>query len=243
MKVLINGGLNLSTLDGWWAEAYSTVVGWALGDDHQQEDDHATDAADADQLYTMLEQQVIPEFYDRDDAGIPVSWIHRMRESMARLTPQFSAVRCVREYTEKHYVPLAGAYRARRADVSRTAEQLLSWKGQLAEHCHKLRFGAIKVETEENQHWFDVQVYLDDLDPESIQVELYVDSINGSRCCAACNGAWRISARCRKCISLFGISSRYAPGQRLYAQNRPISSCRICAVGICRDSLVSIIVG
>lgn len=113
MKVLVNGALNLSELDGWWAEAYTPDVGWALGDGGEHGEDPNWDAAEAEQLYTLLEQQVIPEFYNRDETGVPLAWIHRMRESMARLTPAFSATRCVREYTDKHYVPLAAAYRRR----------------------------------------------------------------------------------------------------------------------------------
>ncbi len=89
MKVLVNGGLNLSELDGWWVEAYSPDVGWALGDGKEHGDDPALDAAEADALYTLLEQNVIPEFYTRDDKGIPIAWVARMRESMARLTPQY----------------------------------------------------------------------------------------------------------------------------------------------------------
>ena len=101
MKVLVNGGLNLSELDGWWAEAYTPEVGWALGDGQEHGDDPAWDAAEAEALYDLLEQEVIPEFYTRDQKGIPTAWVARMRESMARLTPRFSANRAVREYTEQ----------------------------------------------------------------------------------------------------------------------------------------------
>ena len=86
MKVLVNGGINLSELDGWWAEAYTPDVGWALGDGQEHGDDPAWDAAEADALYDLLERKVIPEFYTRDEHGIPVAWVARMRESMARLT-------------------------------------------------------------------------------------------------------------------------------------------------------------
>jgi glycogen phosphorylase len=180
MKVLVNGGLNFSVLDGWWAEAYSSDVGWALGDGQEHSDDRATDAADAEQLYTLLEQEIIPEFYDRDEAGIPMHWINRMRESMARLTPRFSATRSVEEYTGKYYEPLSAAYRHRSSDGSKIAEELLSWDRQLSQHWCKLRFGPLKVETEENQHRFDVQVYLDDIDPNAIQVELYANAADRS---------------------------------------------------------------
>ena len=99
MKVLVNGGLNLSELDGWWAEAYTPEVGWALGDGREHDNDTAWDAVEAGQLYDLLEQQVVPEFYRRDENGIPTAWVARMRESMARLTPRFSANRAVREYS------------------------------------------------------------------------------------------------------------------------------------------------
>ena len=88
MKVLVNGGINLSELDGWWAEAYTPEVGWALGDGQEHGDDPAWDAAEAEALYDLLEREVIPEFYTRDANGIPTAWVARMRESMARLTPQ-----------------------------------------------------------------------------------------------------------------------------------------------------------
>jgi glycogen phosphorylase len=158
MKVLVNGGLNLSELDGWWAEAYSPDVGWALGDGREHGDDPAWDAAEANRLYTLLEQELIPEFYHRDEPGIPVDWINRMRESMVRLTPAFSANRSVREYTEKHYIPLAAAYLPRLSDGNRTARDLLEWKRQVSQHWPKLRFGSLRVETEGLQHVFQVQV-------------------------------------------------------------------------------------
>lgn len=177
MKVLVNGGLNLSELDGWWAEAYTPDVGWALGDGHEHGDDPAWDAAEAEQLYTLLEQRVIPEFYNRDESGVPVAWIHRMRESMARLTPAFSATRCVREYTQKHYVPLAAAYRRRSSDENRTAANLLHWQCQLSDHWSRLRFGPMRVETVADEHRFLVQVHLNELDPDAVQVELYAGAL------------------------------------------------------------------
>ena len=99
MKVLVNGGINLSELDGWWAEAYAPDIGWALGDGREHDDDPAWDAVEAEALYGLLEREVIPEFYARDERGIPRAWVARMRESMARLTPRFSTNRAVREYT------------------------------------------------------------------------------------------------------------------------------------------------
>ena len=80
MKVLVNGGINLSELDGWWAEAYTPDVGWALGDGEEHGDDPAWDTIEAEALYDLLERKVIPEFYAHNEQGIPSAWVARMRE-------------------------------------------------------------------------------------------------------------------------------------------------------------------
>jgi starch phosphorylase len=179
MKVLVNGGINLSELDGWWAEAYTPEVGWALGDGQEHGDDPAWDAAEAEALYDRLEREVIPEFYTRDDKGIPTAWVARMRESMARLTPRFSATRTVREYTEQHYLPAAAACRLRTADKGAAGRQIIEWRHRLEQKWASVRFGEVKVETKGGQHVFDVQVYFDDLDPNTLPAELYADGVNG----------------------------------------------------------------
>ena len=172
MKVLVNGGLNLSELDGWWVEAYSPEVGWALGDGQEHGPDPAWDAIEADQLYDLLEREVTAEFFTRDASGIPVSWVARMRESLARLTPRFSAERAVREYTERHYLPA----------VARSADQgarLAAWHQALERQWHQLGFGAVNVATVGEQHGVEVQVRLGELDPDAIRVELYADGLGG----------------------------------------------------------------
>jgi starch phosphorylase len=179
MKVLVNGGINLSELDGWWVEAYTPEVGWALGDGQEHGDDPAWDAAEAEALYDLLEREVIPEFYARDEHGIPTAWVARMRESMARLTPRYSADRTVREYTEQYYLPAAAAYRARAADKGAEGRQVVEWRHTLERDWSKLRLGETKVETANGHHAFDVQVYVDDLDPKLVRVELYADGANG----------------------------------------------------------------
>jgi starch phosphorylase len=179
MKVLVNGGINLSELDGWWAEAYSPEVGWALGDGKEHGDDPAWDAAEAEALYTLLEQKVIPLFYDRDRNGNPSGWIARMRESMGRLTPRFSANRTVREYTEEYYLPAAGTYRLRAANKGAAGAEVVSWRYAIEQNWWKLRFGEVNVASDEAKHTFEVQVYLGDLDPDTVRVELYAEGANG----------------------------------------------------------------
>jgi starch phosphorylase len=179
MKVLVNGGINLSELDGWWAEAYTPEVGWALGDGLEHGDDPTWDAIEAETLYDLLEREVIPEFYARDEQGIPTAWVARMRESMGRLTPLFSASRTVREYTEQHYLPAASAYRERAAAKGAAGAQVVSWQHTLEQKWATLRFGEVKVETDGGRHVFEAQVYLDALDPNAVRVELYADGVDG----------------------------------------------------------------
>jgi len=179
MKVLVNGGLNISELDGWWAEAYSPEVGWAIGDGQEHDDDPSWDASEAEALYRLLEREVVPEFYARNEKGIPVAWVARMRESMARLTPAFSSNRVVRQYTEEHYLPAAASYSARAADDGRLGLDLLNWQEALSKHWSALRFGSATLSEQGEQYLFQVQVYLDELDPEAVQVELYVEGHNG----------------------------------------------------------------
>ena len=179
MKVLVNGGLNLSELDGWWAEAYSPEVGWALGDGKEHGEDPAWDASEAEALYTILEEQVRPAFYTRDQNGLPAAWVARMRESMARLTPRFSANRSVREYTETYYLSAAAGYRERARDRGALAASLLKWREALIQYWASVRFGELHVETSGGRHAFHVQVYLGDLAPEAVRVELYADPLDG----------------------------------------------------------------
>jgi starch phosphorylase len=180
MKVLVNGGINVSELDGWWAEAYTPEVGWALGDGQEHDSDPVWDAVEAEALYDLLEREVIPEFYARDQQGIPVAWVARMRESMARLTPLFSTNRAVCEYTEQHYLPAAAAYRERAADNGAIGLDVVNWRHALEQHWGALRFGELKVETVGQQHAFEVQVYLHELDPNNVRVELYADGTSGA---------------------------------------------------------------
>jgi len=179
MKVLVNGGINLSELDGWWAEAYTPAVGWALGDGQEHGDDPAWDAAEAIALYERLEREVIPEFYTRDESGIPTAWVKRMRESMARLTPRFAADRAVREYTEQHYLPASAAYRDRAANKGAVGRQVVDWQHAVDQKWGSLRFGDLRVETNEDHHVFEVEIFLSDLGKNAVRVELYADGING----------------------------------------------------------------
>ncbi|MGC9158099.1 MAG: alpha-glucan family phosphorylase [Terracidiphilus sp.] len=191
MKVLVNGGINLSELDGWWAEAYTPEVGWAIGDGQEHGDDPGWDAAEAEALYDLLEREVAPEFYQRDSQGIPAAWVKRMRESMARLAPEFSANRSVRQYTEEFYLPAAASYRARAAGQGAAGRAIAAWRQALEQHWDALRFAGMKVETDGSRHDFEIQIHLGGLDPEAVRVELYAEGIEGQP--AFCQPMQRLS--------------------------------------------------
>jgi starch phosphorylase len=175
MKVLVNGGINLSVLDGWWAEAYTPEVGWALGDGLQHDGDPVWDAIEAEALYELLEREVIPEFYNRDEQGIPTRWVKRMRESMAQLTPRFSANRTVCEYTQQHYLPAVAAFLKRAADNCAEGVNIVKWQRLLQQNWSMIRFGEVKVETIGEQNLVEVMIYLGEIGPEAVCVELYAN--------------------------------------------------------------------
>ena len=154
-------------------------VGWALGDGQEHGDDPAWDAVEAGALYDLLERKLIPEFYARDESGTPTAWVKRMRESMARLTPRFSTNRTVREYTEQHYLPAAAAYRQRVADQGALGRQVVDWQHAVDQKWGSLGFGDVRGDTDSGQHVVEDEIFLSDLDPNAVRVELHADAING----------------------------------------------------------------
>jgi len=205
MKVLVNGGLNLSELDGWWAEAYSPEVGWVLGNGREG----CGDGAEAEELYQRLEHEVIPEFYARDENGIPTAWVARMRESMARLTLQFSANRVIRQYTEESYLPAVAEYGRRCADKGAPAVQIVRWQRDLARQWAGLRFGQVRVVATGDHHTFEVEVHLGGIDPSAVQVEIFANGLNG-------NDPFRQVMTCAGVLA-------GDPGSRLYSVRVPAS--------------------
>jgi glycogen phosphorylase len=178
MKVLVNGGLNVSELDGWWAEAYSPEVGWALGDGNEHRDG-SYDAIEAEALYRMLEQDIVPMFYARDPAGLSRAWVQRMRASMAQLAPRFSSVRMLQEYVRDGYLPAAAAYRRRTADEGRVGRELAAWAARLRRHWQDIRMADL-VATREQHGWrFALQVYLGDIAADEVEVELFAEPAGG----------------------------------------------------------------
>ena len=177
MKVLVNGGLLLSTLDGWWAEAYDPAIGWQVGDGIEH--DGSGDFREAERIYELLEKEIVPEFYARDADGVARTWVARIRESVGRLTALFGSDRMVREYVEQAYLPVAARYRKRAAKGGRLGRELQRWSALLDESWERLRISKVIVDERTNGWDFEIHVYLDELGPDLVRVELYADALHG----------------------------------------------------------------
>jgi starch phosphorylase len=174
MKVLVNGGLDLSELDGWWAEGYEPGVGWALG---SPDGAHLDDATEGEQLYRLLETEVVPAFYERDPDGLPRAWLARVRASMIRLTPRFSANRLVAEYVEHHYLPAARRARAMGGRGGGVAAEAAASRDRLRLAWGALDFGDTQVRGRGRAARVVVPVRLGTLEPADIVVQLYREPV------------------------------------------------------------------
>jgi glucan phosphorylase len=147
MKVIQNGGLNVSIRDGWWKEAYEPEVGWAIGEQYDQGSplsDAARDADDAQDLYRIIESEVLPLFYSRDERGVPVGWIDKCHASGRALAPKFHATRMLDQYGREHYGP---AHKATTA--------LLQEGGRLAKQRAEARLAAQKAFQQVSVEWLE----------------------------------------------------------------------------------------
>lgn len=174
MKVLVNGGINLSVLDGWWEEAFKSDVGWAIGDDDVL-DAPARDLRDAKALYDILENEVVPLFYTRDEEGLPSKWIARIRSSLSRLTPAYSSSRMVQEYIDRLYLPAAGEFRRRIGNNGAPAVAMRDWEVRLRRAWPQLHIGEPAVSRDNDLWKISAPIYLGEIGVEEVRVELYAE--------------------------------------------------------------------
>jgi starch phosphorylase len=132
MKAALNGSLNLSILDGWWAEFYDEENGWAIPSADSAGDGAERDKLEADSMYDLIEHQIAPRFYDRGDDGVPHRWVQSIRHTLSTLSPALSADRMVREYVERLYIPAARAEEEISAAAYQPARELAAWKARVA---------------------------------------------------------------------------------------------------------------
>jgi len=175
MKILANGGLNLSVPEGWWEEAYDPELGWAVGDGEAC-DEAARDNSDALDLYDILETEVVPEFYACDASGLPTRWLARIRKSLARLTPTYSSTRMLHEHIEQLYLPAAAEFRRRTEGGGAPAAALREWELRLRRGWNLLHIGESIATRGKGQWRFSVPVHLGEIGADDLRIELFAEA-------------------------------------------------------------------
>ena len=186
MKVLPNGGLNLSILDGWWCEGYRPDAGWAIGKGEEYQDFSHQDYVESNALYDILENDIIPLYYGRGADGLPHAWIERMKSSLKNLSPLFSTNRMIWEYTERFYIPAAEYHARMTANGNERAKKLTEWKRFIISKWNEVRVenvDASRPGTHRVGDGFEIgaDVRLGAIDPKDVCVEVYFGPLNSQR--------------------------------------------------------------
>ena len=177
MKSVANGGLHMSVLDGWWWEAYRPGLGWAVGRDRVDDDPEVQDAFDANSIYDLLENELVPAFYDRDSEGIPQAWVRRMKDSIAAFGPVFNTSRMVAEYATTAYGPAAASWNRLLADDLREARDVSQWLEHVIPAWPAVKVLSVEDDASEGRAvgepiGVSVQVYPGQLQPKDIRVDV-----------------------------------------------------------------------
>ncbi|MCU0498927.1 MAG: alpha-glucan family phosphorylase [Anaerolineae bacterium] len=182
MKVVYNGGLNFSILDGWWAEAYRPEVGWAIGNGEEYTNTDQQDVVESQALYNVLEQDIIPLFYDRARDGLPRGWIEKVKASIQDLAPFFNTRRMVQEYAEMYYLPSFERFEEMTTPDLSKGLNYAAWKVNLNAAWRQLRVLEVNVPQEYlkvgNEMTVSARVFLGQLRPEDVRVQLYYGQLN-----------------------------------------------------------------
>jgi len=217
MKLAPNGGLNLSVLDGWWAEGYNGNNGWAIGAEIVDGTIEFQNEVDASSLYQLLENQIIPLYYAKPDGKLPLAWLQLMRESIRSVTPVFNTHRMVKEYAERLYIPAAKSYEEFGQDNCAGATQLSQWKSKMRKDWPQVRIYDVQVSNKDKQNILvgeslqvSAHVHLGAVDPNHVRVEAYHGESE--------NGGIKNPA-----VTILNESSQNGDGSYIYQGNVPAS--------------------
>jgi len=190
MKAAINGSLNMSTLDGWWCEAYRPDVGWVIGASEIYEDHNYQDTVESQAIYNILENETVPFFYTRQADNMPRAWICKMKNSIRLLAPIFNTHRMIAEYTRKCYNPAAARWRYLNAEAMSRARALSMWKSNMKKAWPEFAIKDVKVQANSAQNDkplnpkhaqlkygselnIEALIKLGDVRPDDVSVEVY----------------------------------------------------------------------
>jgi len=183
MKAAVNGVLNVSILDGWWDEAYSRNVGWAIGSGESYDDHEYQDKIESEALYNLLENEVIPLFYKRGRSDFPRKWLELMKNSMSKICPFFNTNRMVREYTEWYYAPAMNKFDNLYENDQQRAKEIAEWKNKIQKNWKKIQFISVEQNGKReyqvgNEMSITAKIKLDGLNPDDVNVEIYHGFLN-----------------------------------------------------------------
>jgi len=185
-KVCINGAINFSILDGWWCEGYNGKNGWAIGDDTFYDNEYNQDNADCNSIYSTLEKQIVPLFYDRDENGIPNGWTEVMKESIKSLTALYGTHRMVQEYNQKFYIPSMERIEKMVENNYGFAKKMADWKSNIEKNWSQVQIISDKTMNQLKEQKtvsgevlrISTSVYLGCIDPTDVKVEIYYGNVN-----------------------------------------------------------------
>lgn len=184
MKAMLNGVLQCSTRDGWWDEAYKedNSLGWAIGKGESYEDTEYQDFVEVQTLYTILENEIIPEFYARGQGGIPRGWVRKMKYALTQLAPRFNAHRMLVDYQETAYMPALHAYSALAENDFALAKELSDWRAHVTEQWKNVTIRDVQNHTEKHIHvgavlHIKATLHLSGINPDHVRVEIYAGTV------------------------------------------------------------------
>src|SRR6202048_3902100 len=217
MKCAPNGGINLSVLDGWWHEGFNGINGWAIAAEINDGTVEFQSAVDANSLYQLLENQIIPLYYAKPDGKLPLPWLQLIRESIRSVTPVFNTHRMVKEYTERLYLPAARSHENFAQNGCEPATQLSQWKARMRKDWPQVRIHDVQVANKDRQNILvgeslqvSAQVHLGDVDPNHVRVEAYHGEAE--------NGGIKNPS-----VTILNASGRNGDGSYLYQGSVPAS--------------------
>ena len=181
MKAVMNGTLHFSVLDGWWVEGYKQGGGWALPEERLYENQDFQDELDAESIYRILENEIIPAYYDRNKINVPEKWLGFIKKSIAEIAPDFTMWRMIRDYSERFYNPLYKRTLAMRENDYQMAQRLVRWKNRFFRRWKTLEVVSVTFpDLPDNgfrvgeKYHLTVEIELNDFNPEHIGLELIV---------------------------------------------------------------------
>ena len=186
MKIAVNGGPNISVLDGWWCEGYAPENGWAIGRGEEYDDPEAQDALESQALYDLLEQEVVPTFYERRGSGVPRKWVQMMKANLRSVCPVFNTNRMVQEYAERLYLPALGRARKLGANALADARALAAWQKSLRSRWHAIKVISTELDTRGQFTVGDelavrAEIDLGEISPDDVSVEVYEGDVDAQR--------------------------------------------------------------